>query len=393
MKDVFIAGFARTPVGSFNGSLAAVPAVKLGAMAAAEAVKMAALDPADVEEVILGNVFTSGLGAMPARQAALGAGFPGSVRAALINNGFVSGLGSIIFAAEALASREADVVVAGGMENLSRVPYLVEKARFGLRLGSSELLDPIMKDCLWDEKNDFHVARGVENIARQMGIGRQEQDRYARQSYSRALEAQRKGLLEGEVMPMTIHIGRDRFASLNMDEGPQKFDPDGLAGHSPLLHDGTITTGNASFLADGAAAVVLVSGRAVKRLGIKPVARLAGFSSTGVASEMFSIASAGVIDTLLQKARLKKDEIRLFEINEDFAASSLAVIQQAQLDPEKVNVNGGSVAIGNPGGASGARLLVSLLSSMRRAGTGMGVAALGAPGGEAAAVVVEVEGE
>ncbi len=389
MKDVFIAGYVRTPVGAFNGSLSGIPAPALGSMVTGEAVKRAGLDAADIEEVVFGNIFSAGLGPMPARQAAVGAGLPASVRASLVNCGLVSGLGSVITAARAISSGDVDVAVAGGMENLSRVPYLVEKARFGLRLGNSELTDPIMKDCLWDERNDCHVASGVENMARRLKISRSEQDAYARRSYSRALEANREGRLDAEIMQLTIPIGRDKFASLNSDEGPQRFDPDGLASSPPLLQDGALTIANSSFLADGAAAFVLASGTAVKRLGLKPVARIAGYFVDGVAAEMFSIASVGAIEGLLSKTGFEKKDIGAYEINEDFSASMIAVIRQAGLDDSRVNVNGGAVAMGTPGGAAGSRLLASLITVMKTTGAARGVAAIGTPGGEGASVLLE----
>lgn len=393
MNDVFIAGSARTPFGAFNGSFSLISSVKLGSVVIGEAVKRSGLDPADVEEVIMGNIFSSGLGPMPAREAALEAGLPGAVRAAILDNGFLSGLSSVTFAARAIAAGDVDVAIAGGMENMTRAPYLLEKARFGYRLGNSELVDPIMKDCLWDERNDFHVAMGAENIARRSGITREEQDRYARQSYSRAIGAGRNGYLNEEVVPITIPIGRDKFASFNTDEGPQKYDPEGFSAMSPFVQDGTVTVGNSSTLADGAAALVIVSGRAVKRFGLRPLARVSGWAFCGVAPEMFSLAPAGAIEGLFRKTGTSREDVDMFEINEDFAASVLAVIKEAGLDESRININGGSIAIGSPGGASGARLVVSLLTAMKRAGARKGVAALGAPGGEAAAMLVEMIGD
>ena len=390
MNDIIIASAARTPVGAFNGALSNIPATGLGSIAINGAISMAGIKPADVDEVIMGNVLSAGLGQAPARQAAIGAGLPYGVNCLTINKVCGSGLKAVMLAAQAIALGDADIIVAGGMENMSRAPHLLEKARFGYRMGNGEIIDSMIKDGLWDVYNNLHMGSCAEIVAEKYKISREDQDRYGLQSYKRAIDAQKNGCFNDEIIPITIPAGRDKFKSLTMDEEPTRHDFARLAELSPVFKEGgSITAGNSSKISDGAAAVVVMSGDKAKELGIQPIARIVAYSSQGVEPEMFSIAPVGAIKKVLEKTGLSLKDIDLFEINEAFATSVLAVIKELDLDEAKLNIHGGAIALGHPIGASGARILTTLLYAMKRKNAKRGIAAICIGGGEAVAMLVE----
>ena len=408
MKDIIIASAIRTPIGSFNGALSSIPAPRLGSIVIAEAIKRVGIKPGDVDEVIMGNILSAGLGQAPARQAAIGAGLPYGVNCLTINKVCGSGLKAVMLAAQAIALDDAGIIVAGGMENMSRSPYLLEKARFGYRMGDGEVIDSMIKDGLtspfiplWGqisnpsrEKGDrgrcLHMGSCAEIVAEKYNISREEQDSYTLQSYQRAIDAQAKGYFNEEIIALTIPAGRDRFESVTQDEEPTRHDISRLKELQPVFKEGgRITAGNSSKISDGAAASVVMSGIKAKEFGIKPMVRIIAYASQGVEPEMFSIAPVGAINKALDKAGLKIKDIDLFEINEAFAVSMLAVIKELSLDESKLNIYGGAIAIGHPIGASGARILTTLLYAMQRRNVKRGVAAICIGGGEAVAVLVE----
>ncbi len=390
MNDIIIASAVRTPVGSFNGALSNIPATGLGSIAINGAISGAGIKPADVGEVIMGNVLSAGLGQAPARQAAIGAGLPYGVNCLAVNKVCGSGLKAVMLAAQAIALGDADIIVAGGMENMSRAPHLLEKARFGYRMGNGEIIDSMIKDGLWDVYNNLHMGSCAEIVAEKYKISREDQDRYGLQSYKRAIDAQKDGCFNDEIIPITIPAGPDKFKSLTMDEEPTRHDFAILAELSPVFKEGGgITAGNSSKISDGATAVVVMSGDKAKELGIQPIARIVAYSSQGVEPEMFSIAPVGAIKKVLEKTGLSLKDIDLFEINEAFAASMLAVIKELDLDETKLNIHGGAIALGHPIGASGARILTTLLYAMKRKNAKRGIAAICIGGGEAVAMLVE----
>lgn len=390
MKNIIIASAVRTPIGSFNGALSNIPATGLGSAVIGEAINRAGIKPEQVDEVIMGNVLPAGLGQAPARQAALRAGLPHSVNCLTVNKVCGSGLKAVMLAAQAIALGDADVIASGGMENMSRAPYLLERARFGYRMGNGEIIDSMIKDGLWDVYNNIHMGSCAEIVAERYKISREEQDRYALQSYGRALEAQKNGWFSQEIVPITIPAGRDRFESVAMDEEVSKYDLSRLKNLSPVFKEGgRITAGSSSKISDGAAAAVVMSEDKAKELGIKPMAKIVAYASYGVEPEMFSIAPVGAIKKVLEKTGLAINDIDLFEINEAFAASIIAVIKELNLDEDKVNIHGGAIAIGHPIGASGARILTTLLYAMQKKSAKRGIAAVCLGGGEAVAMLVE----
>ena len=390
MKDIIIAGAVRTPIGAFNGALSNIPATGLGSIAINGAISGAGIKPADVGEVIMGNALSAGIGQAPARQAAIGAGLPYGVNCLAVNKVCGSGLKAVMLAAQAIALGDADIIVAGGMENMSRTPHLLEKARFGYRMGNGEIIDSMIKDGLWDVYNNLHMGSCAEIVAEKYKISREDQDRYGLQSYKRAIDAQKNGCFNDEIIPITLPAGRDKFKSLTMDEEPTRHDFARFAELSPVFKEGgSITAGNSSKISDGGAAVVVMSLDKAKELGIQPMARIVAYSSQGVEPEMFSIAPVGAIKKVLEKTGLGLKDIDLFEINEAFAASMLAVIKELDLDEAKLNIHGGAVALGHPIGASGARILTTLLYAMKRKNAKRGIAAICIGGGEAVAMLVE----
>jgi len=390
MREVVIVSAARTPIGSFQGALSSLPATKLGSAAIAEAVRRASLDPAQVDEVIMGNVLSAGLGQAPARQAALGAGLPASVGALTINKVCGSGLKAVMLGAQAIQTGEAEIVVAGGMESMSQAPYLLDRARSGYRLGGGRLIDAMIHDGLWDPYHQMHMGMCGELCAETYRISREVQDAFAMRSYQRALKAQAEGCFRGEIAPVTVPGKRGEPVLVDEDEEPKRADLSRLSTLRPAFkEEGTITAGNAPSLNDGAAALVLMSEQKAKALGVQPLARIVGQATASLAPEWFTIAPVDAVKKLLKKTGLTCEEIDLFEINEAFAVVALVVMQLLGLDEERVNIHGGAIALGHPIGCSGARILTTLLYAMAERGARRGVASLCLGGGEAVAVVVE----
>lgn len=390
MDDVVIGSAVRTPIGSFSGALASVAAPKLGGLVVAEAVRRAHLEPAQVDEVYLGNVVSAGMGMAPARQAATAAGLPDSVGATLINKVCGSGLKAVTMAAQAIRSDDAEILVAGGMENMSRAPYLLDKARNGYRMGHGRLIDSMIHDGLWDVINDMHVGLSGELCAARYELSREEQDRFALQSYMRALTAQREGQFRAEIFPVPVTGRKGETNLVEEDEEPNRLALEKIPTLKPVFKEGgTITAANAPSVNDGAAAVTVMSGNRAAQLGIKPLARIVGFAQAALAPEWFTIAPAEAVNQVLKRTGLTIDDIDLFEINEAFAAVALANMRILGLTDDRVNLKGGVVALGHPIGATGARVLTTLLYLMqeRQARRGLCTVCLG--GGEAIALIVE----
>lgn len=389
MGDVLILSAVRTPIGRFQGGLAPVPAPRLGAAAIAEAVRRAAAPPEQIDEVYMGIILAAGVGQAPARQASIYAGLPNTVPATTVNKMCGSGLKAAMLAAQAIQAGDAELVVAGGMENMSAAPYLLDRARTGYRLGHGQLIDSVIRDGLWDAYTDQHMGSCCELLAREYRIPREAQDEYARRSYARALEAMDSGHFRREIVPVAVPNGR-AAATVAEDEEPRRFRPEKVASLPPVFEpDGTVTVANASSISDGGAALVLGSADAARRLGAKPLARVVGQAVSARAPEWFTIAPAGAIQKLLAKVNWSKDEVDLYEINEAYAAVVLAVTREVGIDLERVNVHGGAVALGHPVGASGARILVTLLNAMAERDARRGVAAVCLGGGEAVGLAVE----
>jgi len=389
-REVVIVGAARTPVGSFLGALSALSAPQLGAAAIREALHRAGVAPDDVDEVIMGNVLQAGVGQAPARQAALFAGLPTKVECLTINKVCGSGLKAVMLAEQAIALGDAEIIVAGGMESMSNAPYLLERARTGYRLGHGDVVDSMIKDGLWDVYNNFHMGNAGELCARRLEISREEQDEYAAESYRRARQAQEQGLLAEEIVPVEVPQAKKGTILVAEDEEPKRVDFEKMKALKPAFEpEGTITPANASKINDGAAAVVLMTRERAEAMGIPPLARIVGAVAAARQPEEFTIAPVDAIRKVLRKTGLALSEIDLFEINEAFAVVALAAIRLLELDPKKVNVNGGAVAFGHPIGASGARLLTTLLYEMKRRQARRGLVTLCIGGGEAVAMVVE----
>lgn len=390
MSKVAIVSAARTAIGRFQGGLASVRAPELGAVSIREALRRADLSGAEVDEVVMGNVLTASVGQAPARQASIFAGVPHSVPATTINKVCGSGLKAVVLAAQSILAGDNKVVVAGGMESMSNVPYYLDRARTGYRLGHGQVLDGVIKDGLWDVYKDFHMGDAAELCVKECGLTREMQDEFAAESYRRAQSAIKEGRFEKEVVAVEIAAKKGPATSFKQDEEPMAGDPSKLSSLRPAFQkDGTITAGNASSLNDGAAAVVVMADDEAKRRGLRPLATILGYAGVAQAPEWFTTAPAAAIVKVLDQLRLKLDDIDLFEVNQAFAAVSLAVAQKCKLDPERVDVNGGAVALGHPIGASGARILVTLLHAMEARGAKRGLATLCIGGGEAVALVVE----
>ena len=388
--DVFILSAARTLIGKFLGELGEVPAPRLGAVAIAEALKRANVRPDQVDEVIMGNVVQAGVGQAPARQAALAAGLPDTIAAYTVNKVCGSGLKAVMLGAQAIKAGDAEIVAAGGMESMSRAPHLIEGARQGLKYGDGKLVDALIRDGLWCAFENCAMGDSAEYIAGKRSITRLDQDRFSVQSHRRAAAAWESGAFKSEVVPVTVGSG-PKAKLVSRDEGIRPdSSPEGLAKLRPAFKaDGTVTAGNASQLSDGAAAVVVASERAASRLSGKPLARIVSYATSGVAPKDIFIAPVSAVRMALDKARLTLNDIGLFELNEAFAAQMLACGNELGLDEERVNVHGGAIALGHPIGASGARVLVTLLYAMQYYGRRYGLAALCLGGGNAVAMVVE----
>ncbi|MBI4418381.1 MAG: thiolase family protein [Ignavibacteriales bacterium] len=390
MSEAVIVSACRTPIGSFMGALGSIPAPRLGALVVEESIRRAGIKKDDVQEVIMGNVLTAGEGQAPARQAALFAGLPESVECMTVNKVCGSGLKAVMLAAQAVRLGDADIIVAGGMESMSNVPFAVEKARGGLKLGHGEMTDLMIKDGLWDVYNNFHMGSAAELCAKECAIPREAQDAFSIRSYQRAQEATNKGWFKEEIVPVRIP-SKDGETIVDKDEDPFKTNFDKIPKLKPVFQkDGTVTAANASKINDGAAALVVMSAERAKVLGVKALARIVTYASSAKKPEWFTTAPADVIRKTLDRAGMKQDDIGLFEINEAFAVVTLAVNKMLGLDEAKVNVHGGAVALGHPIGASGARILVTLLHALRMRKQQRGMAAICIGGGEASGVIVEL---
>jgi len=390
MNEAVITGAARTAVGSFMGTLAELPAPKLGAIAISEAVSRSGIKKDEVEQIIMGCVLSAGVGQAPARQAGIYAGVPVSAGALTVNKMCGSGLKAVMLAAQAVATDEFEVVVAGGMESMSLAPYLLKKGRSGYRLGNDTLYDHMMIDGLIDAYNNVHMGNCAEILSKEHRISRQDQDDYAASSYNRALAAIREGRFEKEIVGVEIPQRKGDPIVFKVDEEPGRGNVAKLPSLKPAFEkDGTVTAGNASTINDGAAAVVVMSSESAKKRGIAPLARIVGYATASLEPVWFTVAPIDAIRKLLQKTGVAKDKVGLFEINEAFSSVAVAAIRGLKLDPDRVNVNGGAVAIGHPVGASGARILTTLLYAMADRGERYGVASLCIGGGEAVALMVE----
>jgi acetyl-CoA C-acetyltransferase len=390
MSQVVIVAAARTPIGSFQGELSALPAPHLGSVAIRAALERARLGGEAVGEVYMGCVLPAGQGQAPARQASIRAGVPASVGAVTVNKVCGSGLKAVVFGANAIATGEHEVVVAGGMESMSQAPYLLPKAREGYRLGHAQVIDSMIQDGLWDAYGNVHMGDCAELCAREKNISRADQDAFAAESYRRALAAQAQSRFSAEIVPVEIAQRKGPPKVVTLDEEPGRGDVAKLSGLRPAFQkDGTVTAGNASSINDGAAALVLTSERAAAARDQVPLARIVGAATFAQAPEWFTTAPTGAIERLLAKVGWTTADVDLWEINEAFAVVSIANNRALGLDPAKVNVWGGAVALGHPIGASGARVLVTLLSALAASGGKRGVASLCIGGGEGIALAVE----
>ncbi len=390
IAPVYVVAAARTPIGSFLGSLSPVRAPELGMVAIKGALARAALAPDAVQEVFMGNVLSAGIGQAPARQAAIFAGIPNTVPATTVSKVCGSGMQAVILGVKTIALGDADVVVAGGMESMSNTPYYLEKARSGYRMGDGKIIDGMILDGLWDPYGNVHMGTCGDLCAQKYGLTREQQDDFAKESFRRALAAQKEGLFEAETEAVSVPQKKGEALSVKLDEGPLKGDPSKFSSLKPAFSkDGTITAANASSINDGASALVLASERAVKEHKLQPLARIVGYGGAAQAPEWFTTAPAKAIDGTLAKLGLTKSQIDLYEINEAFAAVTMACAALCGLDLQKVNVHGGAVALGHPIGATGARILTTLLFAMKHRGAKRGLASLCIGGGEALAVVVE----
>lgn len=385
-----ITSAVRTAIGNFLGALSSLSATELGGKVIAEAVKRSRIQKEDVDEVIMGNVLPFGLGQNPARQAMIKAGLPMEAGAVTINKVCGSGLKAVMLAAQVILTGDADVIVAGGMESMSRVPYYLENARTGYRLWDAKLVDGMVHDGLWDVVNDYHMGFTAEIQSVKFSITREEQDRFALESNLKAMKAMHEGKFREEILPIALPSKRGEPAFFGTDEGPRETDLPSLAKLKSVFKEGgVVTAGNSSKISDGASALVLMSLEKAQSLGVKPLARVGAQAAAGVELEDVLVAPIKSIPKVLKKAGLPLEAIDLFEINEAFSATTLAIIKTLGIDGKKVNVNGGAVALGHPIGASGARVLTTLLYAMRDRGAKRGMASLCLGGAEAVSLIVE----
>jgi len=389
MKDVVIVAATRTPIGSFGGTLSVFSATQLGAIAIKSAVKQSGLKPDQIQEVYFGNVMPANLGQAPATQAAKFAGLP-DMPATTINKVCASGMKAVMLAAQSIASGQNDIVVAGGMESMSNVPYYLDKARTGYRLGNGQLTDGLLKDGLWDVYNDYHMGSAAELCSAECNISRDEQDTFAIESYKRAQRAIAAGMFEAEITPVEVKDKKGEITLFKTDEEPATVKFEKIPSLKPVFKPGgTVTAANASTLNDGAAALVLMSSEKAEELNIKPLARIIAYADAQQAPEWFTTAPAKAIPLALHRAGLSIDQIDYFEINEAFSVVAIANNQLLKTDPSRVNVFGGAVALGHPLGASGARIMVTLLNVLHRHKGKYGVAGICNGGGGASAIVIE----
>ena len=390
MKEAVIVSGVRTPLGAFNGSLGNIPATKLGALVIEEAVKRAGIRKTDVNEAMMGIVLPCGYGQNPAKQAAVQADMPWEVEAITVNKVCGSSLKTVMLAAQAIQVGDADVVVAGGMESMSYAPYYLDKAREGYRMGNGQLIDHMVHDGLWDVVNDFHMGMSNELCSEKYNISREDQDKFANESYNRALKAIKSGRFKDEIMPVEIPRRKGDPVIFDTDECPRETSLEILSKMKPAFKkDGLGTVGNASIISDGASAVVVMSREKAEELGCNIMATIGAQASYGIDMKYVLVAPIWAIPKCAKKEGITLDEIDLFEINEAFSGSSVAIIRELNLDPNKVNVNGGAVALGHPIGASGCRVLVTLIHEMIKQDKKTGIASLCLGGGEAIAMIVK----
>lgn len=390
MKNVVIVEAKRTPIGSFGGKLSSLTAPELGATVILDVIKSAGIKPDMIQEVVMGNVLTAGIGQAPARQAALKAGLSDKTPSTTVNKVCASGTKAIMIAADQIALGYNDIMVAGGMESMSNVPYYLDKYRFGSKLGHGQITDGIIKDGLWDVYNDFHMGNAGELCAKECSISREDQDEFAITSYKRAIDAHEKGLLKDEIVTIKIKDRKGNPEKVSMDEELERVNFDKIPSLRPVFDkEGTITAANASSINDGAAAVLLMSEDRANDLGLKPIARILSHGSAAKAPEWFTTAPADAIPIALKRAGVEKKDIDLFEINEAFSVVSLINNQLLDLDPKKVNIHGGAVSIGHPIGCSGARIVVTLVNALKQTGGTLGCAGICNGGGGASAIVIE----
>ncbi len=388
-KEVYIVAVARTPIGSFGGALASMPAPKLGAAVIKAAVERAGIKPAEVDEVFMGNVLSANLGQSPARQAALFAGLSNTTPCTTVNKVCASGAKAIMWGTQSILLGDNHIVVAGGMENMSAVPYYLDKARDGYKLGHQQVTDGIIKDGLWDVYNDYHMGNAAEKCACDYDITREQQDAFAITSYKRSAQAYMDGSFKNEIIPIEI---QDRKGTITVaeDEDYKKVDFNKVPTLRPVFKkDGTVTAANASNLNDGASAVVLMSKEKAEALGIKPMARILGYADNEQEPENFTTAPVGALQKAIKKAGLTINDIDFFEINEAFSVVSLANNKLLELDPNKVNIYGGAVSLGHPLGSSGSRIMVTLTSVLKQKGGKYGAIGICNGGGGASAIVIE----
>jgi acetyl-CoA C-acetyltransferase len=390
MTDILILSATRTPLGSFQGALAGVPAPRLGAAAIKGAVATAGIDPASVTDALMGCVLQAGQGQAPARQAAIHAGLPASVRAVTIHKVCGSGLQAVMQGAHALSAGMAGIVVAGGMENMSAAPYLLPKARDGYRLGHQQVVDSMIQDGLWDPYNNIHMGGCAEQCARKYAFTREEQDAYAIESFRRANAAQKDGRFAREITPVEIADGKGNVVRVELDEGPGKVKYDKIPALRPAFDKaGTVTAANASTINDGAAALALATARTAKERGLRPVARVVSFGAHAQDPVWFTTAPVGAAQEALRRAGWTVADVDLWEVNEAFAVVPMAFARELGVPHDRMNVRGGAISLGHPIGASGARIVVTLLAAMEERGAKRGVAAICIGGGEGLAVCVE----
>ncbi len=392
MKDPVIVSAVRTPIGRFQGTLAPIAATRLGSIAVAEAVRRAGVQPDQVDEVILGNVVGAGLGQNPARQAAIGAGLPDSIPALTINKVCGSGLKAAVIASQAIKAGDAEIVVAGGMESMSNAPYLIKKARDGFRMGHQKVLDSMIHDGLWDAYNDYHMGNTGEVVAERCEVDREAQDQWAFESHRKAVAAIDAGKFKDEIVPVEVPQRKKDPILFDTDESPRRDTSlEALAKLRPAFKkDGTVTAGNAPGVNDGASALVVVAADRAAELGLKPRARIVAYASSGLAPELVMMAPEKAVRMVWEKTGWKDDDVDLYEFNEAFSVQQVALGKELGIDRAKHNVNGGAVALGHPIGASGARILTTLLHALEDRGGRRGIAALCLGGGNAVAMGIEL---
>jgi acetyl-CoA C-acetyltransferase len=390
MREVVITSAVRTAIGNFLGGLSSLSATELGGKVIEEAVKRSKIRKEDVDEVIMGNVLPCGLGQNPARQAMIKAGLPMSGGAITVNKVCGSGLKALMLAAQAIVAGDAEVIVAGGMESMSRTPYYLENARTGYRLWDGKLVDGMVHDGLWDVVNDYHMGYTAEIQSKKFDISRQEQDQFAYESNVKAMKATQEGKFMQEILSIPIHSRKGEPVIFNTDEGPRDTDLKSMARLKSVFKEGgVVTAGNSSKISDGASALVVMSKEKARALGVEPMAKVGAQAAVGVELEDVLVAPIQSIPKVLKKAGLSMTDIDLFEINEAFSATTVAVIKTLGIDKDKVNVRGGAIALGHPIGASGARILTTLLYAMRERGAKRGMASLCLGGAEAVSLIVE----